>query len=97
MHPLVHIFHFFNRFWIASRLGCSLFEAMPGSLSVGNTAVSSANGNVVDSGVVGRCTVYSRYRNGSRTLPWDTPALTGRVLHTHFQLSRESVCYAIRI
>jgi hypothetical protein len=32
-------------------------------------ALSSAKVTVVDSGEVGRSTVYSRYNNGSRTLP----------------------------
>jgi hypothetical protein len=32
---------------------------------------------MVDSGVVGRSAVYSRYNNGSRTLPWSMPTLTG--------------------
>jgi hypothetical protein len=31
---------------------------------------------VVDSGEVGRSSVYSRYNNGPRRLPWDTPTLT---------------------
>jgi hypothetical protein len=37
---LALILHFFNHFWIAPRLVCSSFEAMPGSLSVANSAVS---------------------------------------------------------
>jgi hypothetical protein len=49
---------------------------MPGSLSVASPAVSSAYVAVVDSVVVGRSAVYSRYNNGPRTLPWGTPALT---------------------
>jgi hypothetical protein len=40
------------------------------------TEVSSAKVSVVDSGEVGRSAVYSMYNNSSRTLPWDTPALT---------------------
>jgi hypothetical protein len=49
---------------------------MAGSLSVATTAVSSSKVAVVDSGEVGRSAVYSRYNNGSRTLPWGTPTLT---------------------
>jgi hypothetical protein len=60
---------FLNQFWIASRLVCSLCEAMAGSLSMATTAVSSAKVAVVDYGEVGRSAVYSRYNNGPRTLP----------------------------
>jgi hypothetical protein len=49
---------------------------MAGSLSVANTAVSSANVAVVDSVGVGGCAVYSRYNSGPRTLPWGTTPLT---------------------
>jgi hypothetical protein len=63
LDPLAFILHLFNQFWIASRLGCSLCEAMAGSLSV-TTAVSSAKVAVVDSGEVGRSAVYRRYNNG---------------------------------
>jgi hypothetical protein len=68
MDPLVFILQFLNQFWIASRSACSLCEAMAGSLSVATTAVSSAK--------VGRSAVCSRYNNGSRALPWGTPAST---------------------
>jgi hypothetical protein len=37
---------------------------------VASTAVLSTNIAVVDSGEVGRSTVYSRYNNDPRTLPW---------------------------
>jgi hypothetical protein len=43
-----------------SKLVCSFSEAMAGSLSVTNTAVSSENVAVVDSGEVGRSAVYNR-------------------------------------
>jgi hypothetical protein len=67
---LIHI-------WIASRLVCSLCEAMAGSLSVAATAIAS---EMVDSGEVGRSALYSRYNNSPRTLPWTTPALTGETV-----------------
>jgi hypothetical protein len=73
---LAFILQLFNHFCIASRLVCSSCEAMPGSLSVANTAVSSANTAVVDSVEVGRSAVYSRYNSGPRTLPSSTSALT---------------------
>jgi hypothetical protein len=76
LDPLAFILHFLNQFWIASRLVCSLYDAMAGSLLVAGAAVSSAKIAVVDSGEVGRSAVYSRYNNGPRTLPWGTPALT---------------------
>jgi hypothetical protein len=54
---LVIILHIFNHFWIASRLVPSFCEAMPGSLSVANTAVSLTNIAVVDSVEVGRSAI----------------------------------------
>jgi hypothetical protein len=45
---------------------------------VASTAVSSAEVTVVDSVVVSRPVLYSRYNNDPRTLPWGTPAFTGR-------------------
>jgi hypothetical protein len=67
------LLNFLNEFWIAGRLVCSLCEAIAGSLSMATTAVSSAKVAVVDSGEVGRSTVYSRYKNAPRTLPWGMP------------------------
>jgi hypothetical protein len=58
---------------IASRLVCSLCEAMAGSLSMNTTEGSSEK--VVDSVEVGRSAVYSRYNKGPRTLPWGTTIL----------------------
>jgi hypothetical protein len=49
---------------------------MAQSLSMATTAVSSAKVDVVDCDEVCKCSVYSRYNNGSRTLSWITPALT---------------------
>jgi hypothetical protein len=66
LDPLAFILHFLNQVWIASRLVCSLYEAMAGSLPVASTAVSSAKVAVADSGEV-----------GPRTLPWD-PVETSR-------------------
>jgi hypothetical protein len=51
---------------------------MTGSESVAKTAVSSAKVAVVVSGEVGRSAVYIRYKRGPRTLPWGTPAFTGK-------------------
>jgi hypothetical protein len=90
-------FSILNQFWIASRLICSLCEAMAGSLSVATTAVSSANVAVVDPGEIGRSTMYSRYNNGPRTLPWGTPALTDDSSVYSVSTLRESVCYVNRI
>jgi hypothetical protein len=45
---------------------------------VASTAVSLAKVAVSDSGEVGRSAVYSRYNISSRTLSWDTLALTGK-------------------
>jgi hypothetical protein len=45
------------------------------SLSIAETAVSSAKCFVVDSGKVCRSSVYSRYNNGPRTLPPDKSVL----------------------
>jgi hypothetical protein len=44
---------------------------------VAKTALSSENVAMVVVGAVGRSAVYMRYSNGSRTLPWSTPALIG--------------------
>jgi hypothetical protein len=83
---LASIPHLFNHFFDASRLVCSFCEAMPGSLSVANSAVSSANVAVVDSVEVGRSAGYSRCNSGPRTLLWGTRALTGRVLCIQIQV-----------
>jgi hypothetical protein len=60
LDSLSFILHLSNHFCIASRLVCSSREAMPGSLSVANTAVSSANVAIVDSVEIGRSAVCSR-------------------------------------
>jgi hypothetical protein len=76
LDPLAFILHFASQLFIASKLVCSLLEAMAGSLSVAITAVSSTK--VADvSGEIGRSAVNRRYSNGPKTLPWDMPALTG--------------------
>jgi hypothetical protein len=75
--PLAFVLHFLNLFWNASRLVCSLCDAMAGSLPMTSTAVSSAKIAVIDSGEVDRSAVYYiRHNNGPRTLAWGTPALT---------------------
>jgi hypothetical protein len=76
LDPLAFIIHFLNRFWIASRLACSLCDAMSGSLSVASTAVLSAKFAVIDSCEVGRSAMYNRYNNCHRNLFWCTSALT---------------------
>jgi hypothetical protein len=91
LDSLAFILHFLNQSWIASRSVCNFCETMAGSLSTATTAVSSAKDAVVDSGEVGRSSVYGRYNNGPRTLPWATPA------STLFQPLRGSVCYVNRI
>jgi hypothetical protein len=57
LDPLTFFLHFLNQFWIASRLGYSLCEAIVGSLSSATTTVSPAKFAVVDSGEVGRSAV----------------------------------------
>jgi hypothetical protein len=69
--------HFFDHYCIASRLVCSICEAIPGSLSVATTAVSSLDVAAVDSVEVGRSAAYSRCNSGPKTLPWGTRAYTG--------------------
>jgi hypothetical protein len=49
LDSLAFILHLFSHFYIVSRLVCSWCEAVPGSLSVVNTAVSSAHVAVIDS------------------------------------------------
>jgi hypothetical protein len=77
LDSLAFILNFFHHVWIASRLFCSFCEAMPGSLPVANTTVSSANIMVGDSVQVGKSADYSRCNSGPRTLSWCTPVLTG--------------------
>jgi hypothetical protein len=67
LDPLAFILHLCNHFCIASRLVCSFCQAMPGSLSVANTAVLSGNVAVVYSVHVGRSAVYRKYNSGHRT------------------------------
>jgi hypothetical protein len=50
---------------------------MAGSLSVTSSAVSLAKLAVVDSAEIGSFTMYIKYNNGPRTLPWGMLALTG--------------------
>jgi hypothetical protein len=57
LDSLAFILHFLNQFQIASRSVCSFCEAMPGSLTMATTAVSSVKFAVVDSGEVGRSAV----------------------------------------
>jgi hypothetical protein len=72
---LAFILYFVNQFWIASRLVCSVYDAMAGSLSMASTAVTLTNVSG-DSGEVGRSAVQSRYNNSPRALPCGMPALT---------------------
>jgi hypothetical protein len=78
LYSIAIILHFFSHFCIACRLVCSSCEAMPGSLSAANTAVSSATVAVVDSVDVGRSVVCSRYNSDPSTLSLATPVLTGK-------------------
>jgi hypothetical protein len=78
LDPLAFILHFLKQFWIASTLVCSFCEAIVESLSMATTAVWLAKVAVVDSGEAGKSAAFSRHNNGPRTLPWGTPALTGK-------------------
>jgi hypothetical protein len=82
LDSLAFILFFFNHLYIESRLVCNFSDAIPGSLSVASTAVSSANVAVIDSVEVGRSAVYNRYNNGLRTLPLVHPRWMGRVLYS---------------
>jgi hypothetical protein len=77
LDQLAFFLHFASQLCIASKLVCSLLEAMAGSLSATITAVSSAKVADIVSGEIDRSVVNRRYSNGSRALPWGTPALTG--------------------
>jgi hypothetical protein len=61
---LPFILHFFNHFCSASGLVCTFCDAMPGSLSVVNTAVHSANVADACSVQVCRFAVHSKYNDG---------------------------------
>jgi hypothetical protein len=63
-----------SQFCIAGRLDCNLLEAVTGLSSMPRTAVSSAKVADVVPDEVERSAVNSKYSNGPRTLPWDTPA-----------------------
>jgi hypothetical protein len=60
LDPLAFILHFASQFCIASKLVCSLLEAMSGSLSVAITAVLSAKVADVVSCEIGRSAVNSK-------------------------------------
>jgi hypothetical protein len=60
LHPLAFILHFAGQLYIASKLVCTLLEAMARSLSVAITSVSSAKVADVVSGEIGRSAVNSR-------------------------------------
>jgi hypothetical protein len=77
LDALAFILHFCNHFCIASRLVCSLCEAITGSMSMANTTLSSAKLAVVDCAEGDSSAVYNRYNNSPRTLTWGTPAFTG--------------------
>jgi hypothetical protein len=68
---------FLNQFWIARRMVCSFCGAMSESLSVATAAVSSAKFALIDICEVGSSSVYSRYNNGRRTVPWCTQDCLG--------------------
>jgi hypothetical protein len=85
LDPLAFILHFASQLCIASKLVCSLREAMVGSLFVTITAASSAKVVDVVSGEIGRSAVNRRRSNAPRTLLWGTPALTRGEFCTRFQ------------
>jgi hypothetical protein len=58
--PLAFILHFASQLCIASKLVCSLLEAIVGSLSVAITALLSAKVADLVSGQIGRSAVTSR-------------------------------------
>jgi hypothetical protein len=60
LDPLAFILHFASQLCIASKLVCSLFEAMAGSLSVAITAVSYAKVADIISCEIGRSAANSR-------------------------------------
>jgi hypothetical protein len=60
LDPLAFILHFVSQLCIASKLVCSLLEAMAGLLSVAITAMSSAKVADVVSGEIGSSAVNSR-------------------------------------
>jgi uncharacterized membrane protein YhhN len=69
LDPVTLLLHFLNQFLIAATLLCSFWETMAGSLFVASTALSSIIVSVVDSDVVGRSAVYSKYNNDPLALP----------------------------
>jgi hypothetical protein len=60
LDPLAFFFDFASQLCVASKLVCSLLEAMAGSLSVAITAVLSAKVADVVSGEIGRSTLNNR-------------------------------------
>jgi phosphatidylserine synthase len=60
LDPLAFIHHFVSQLCVASKLVCSLREAMAGSLSLAITAVVSAMVADVVSGKIGRSVVNSK-------------------------------------
>jgi hypothetical protein len=59
LHRFAFILHFASQLCVASKLVCSLLEAMAGALSVAITAVSCAKVTDV-SGEIGKSAVNSR-------------------------------------
>jgi hypothetical protein len=60
LDSVAFILHFFKQCCIASRLVCSFCKTIPGSLSMADVAVSSANVAAVDSVHIVISAVYSR-------------------------------------
>jgi hypothetical protein len=58
-------------------LGCSFCEAMVGLLAVASSAVLLAKVAVVDTGVMGRSAVYSKYNDCPGSQPLGMPAMNG--------------------
>jgi hypothetical protein len=91
--PLAFVLNFLNHFCIASRLVCSSCEAIAGSLSVANTAVSSANVAIIDSVEVCRSAglqCIARVPVAPEHCLEEHRHKVGRVPCTLFRLSREN-------
>jgi hypothetical protein len=63
LDPLALILLFLNQFSIASRLVCSLCDAMATSPPMASTAVLLAKVAVIDSGEVGRSAAYHHHHH----------------------------------
>jgi hypothetical protein len=69
------IFAFLKPVFDCSYLICSFCDTISGSLAVVETAVTSENVAVVDSGKVVRSAICSRHSYGITSMPWNPPKL----------------------